>query len=407
MKRRTLLAGMAGALAATPLVRARAQQKVTVRWWYHFDNPKATPDEAVAAFEKANPGIKIQAENIPWGGGGDYDTRLYTSLIAGNGPDTAMVKFYNLGRLIEMDALRPLDAWIDAWPGKSDISDDMWRLHTAPNGKHYYMPLMYVLLYLYVRLDLLAKQNLKPPTNFDEFLSVAKAMTGGQQWGFGMRGGSGGHDSWMPFVFGTGARPVKGGFVSPAALAMNRYFIDLYRTHKVCPPSAPTDSFVQIVDNLKAGRVAMAVHHISTSNVMAETWGDAITAVPFPRGAGATGFSTYGDQSNCVFSASKNPEAAWKWVSWLSEGLNNMLFNKAAMGMGLPVTKSGAAAWTMHPRRFVDATVNSLPMAGVLPNLPQTADFTRVVWPQTTQKTLLGQIQPDEMMQTFEKLFFG
>jgi multiple sugar transport system substrate-binding protein len=405
MKRRTLLAGMAAALAATPFARSHAQQKTTIRWWYHFDDPKTTPDELVAAFEKANPGITIQAESIPWGGGGDYDTRLYTSLIAGNGPDAAMVKFNNLARLMEMDALRPLDTWIDAWTGKADISDDLWRLHTAPDGKRYYMPLQYVVLYLYVRLDLLAKQNLKPPTNFDEFLAVAKAMTGGQQWGFGMRGGSGGHDSWMPFVFGTGAKPAKGGFVSPAALAQNRYFIDLYRTHKVCPPSAPTDAFVQIVNNLKAGRVAMAVHHISTANDMAAVFGDAITAVPVPRGPGGTGWATYGDGSNCVFTASKNPEAAWKWISWLSEGPNNVSFNKTVGQM--TVTKSGAANWPWHPKRFVDATVNSLPIAAALPNLPQTADFTRVVWPQTTQKALLGQIQPDEMMQTFEKLFFG
>jgi multiple sugar transport system substrate-binding protein len=81
------------------------------------------------------------------------------------------------------------------------------------------------------------------------------------------------------------------------------------------------------------------------------------------------------------------------------------MFNKIVGQM--TVTKSGAANWTAHPKRFVDATVNSLPIAAVLPNLPQTADFTRVVWPQTTQKALLGQIQPDEMMQTFEKLFFG
>jgi hypothetical protein len=73
----------------------------------------------------------------------------------------------------------------------------------------------------------------------------------------------------------------------------------------------------------------------------------------------------------------------------------------------MTVTTSGAANWTLHPKRFVDATVQSLPMAAVLPNLPQTADFTRVAWPQNTQKALLGQIQPDDMMQTFEKLFFG
>ncbi len=405
MKRRTLLAGSAAAMAAAPLARPHAQRPVTVRWWYHFDDPKATPDELVATFEKANPGIKIQAESIPWGGGGDYNTRLYTALIAGNGPDTAMVRFDNLARLLEMDALRPLDKLIDGWAGKSDISADLWRLHTAPDGHRYYVPLQYVVLYLYVRLDLLAKQNLAPPTNFDDFLTTAKAMTGGEQWGFGMRGGSGGQDSWMPFAFGTGARPAKGGFVSPEGLAANRYFIDLYRTHKVCPPSAPTDSFLQIVNNMLAGRTAMTVHHISTANQMAERFGDAITAIPVPRGPNGKGWATFGDGSTCVFNASKNPDAAWKWISWLSEGQNNVLYNKAAGQMS--VTTSGAAGWTVHERRFVDATIQSLPIAQSLPNLSATADFTRVVWPQTTQKALLGALPPDEMMQTFEKLFFG
>ena len=405
MKRRTLLGSGAAALTAMPLARPHAQRPVTIRWWYHFDDAKATPNELVAAFEKENPGIKIEPENIPWGGGGDYDNRLYTSIIAGNGPDTAMVKFNNLARLMEMDALTPLDKWIDAWPAKSDISDDLWRLHTAPDGKRYYMPLQYVVLYLYVRLDLFARHNLQPPTTFDEFLAASKATTGGEQWGFGLRGGSGGHDAWMSFVFGTGSRPVKGGFVTPAALAQNRFFIDLHRVHKVTPPSAPTDAFLQIVNNMKAGRTAMTVHHISTANDMVTAFGDSITAVPVPRGPNKSGWATFGDGSNCVFSASKNPEAAWKWISWLSTGQNNVMYNKAAGQM--TVTKSGAANWTLHQKRFVDATVDSLPIAGVLPNLPQTADFTRVVWPQTTQKALLGQITPDEMMQTFEKLFFG
>jgi multiple sugar transport system substrate-binding protein len=93
--------------------------------------------------------------------------------------------------------------------------------------------------------------------------------------------------------------------------------------------------------------------------------------------AHGSAFATFGDGSTCCFRASKNPEAAWKWISWLSTGPNNVLYNKAAGQM--TVTTSGAANWTLHPKRFVDATVQSLPIAGVLPNLPQTADFTRVV----------------------------
>jgi multiple sugar transport system substrate-binding protein len=138
---------------------------------------------------------------------------------------------------------------------------------------------------------------------------------------------------------------------------------------------------------------------------MVKTFGDAITAVVVPRGPDRSGWATFGDGSNAVFAASKNQEAAWRWISWMSTGPNNVLYNKAAGQM--TVTTSGAANWTIHPKRFVDATVNSLPIAAVLPNLPQAADFTRVAWPQNTQKALLGEISPDAMMQNFEKLFFG
>ena len=134
MKRRTLLTGAAAALSAAPLARPHAQRNTTIRWWYAWGDPKATPDDLISAFEKENPGIKIQAESIPWGGGGGYDTRLYASIIAGDAPDTAMLRFNNLARLIEMEALKPLDRWIDGWAGKSDISADLWRLHTAPDG---------------------------------------------------------------------------------------------------------------------------------------------------------------------------------------------------------------------------------------------------------------------------------
>lgn len=404
MQRRTLLTGATAALATAPLARPHAQRAVTIDWWYHFDDPKASPDGLIADFEKQNPDIKIRAENIPWGGGADYDTRLYTALIAGNGPDTAMVKFVNQARLLEMEALAPIDKYLATWPGRSDISDDLWRLHLGPDGKRYYLPLQYVVLYLYVRQDWCAQKNLKLPANFDEFLHVAQELTGGDRWGFGLRGGAGGHDFWATFVLGNGAKLEKGGLVTPQALAANRWFIDLYRERHVCPPSAPTDAFLQTVNNMKAGRTAMTIHHIGSANDLVGVWGDGITAVPVPH-LSQGGWATYGDGSSAVFAASKKQEAAWKWISYLSTGAANVAFNK--LSGQVTVTTSGAAHWDVQPKRFIDATTQSLPIAHVLPNLPQTADFTRTVWPQTTQKALLGQISPDDMMHTFDKLFFA
>ena len=60
----------------------------------------------------------------------------------------------------------------------------------------------------------------------------------------------------------------KGGLVTPQASA-NKWFIDLYRTDKVEPPSAPTDGFLQTINNMKAGRTAMTIHHIGSANDVA------------------------------------------------------------------------------------------------------------------------------------------
>lgn len=405
MKRRTFLklAG-AGALAAPFAAPALAQQ-ATVRWWYHFDNPQNSPAELVAKFEKENPGIKIQAESIPWGGGSDYYTRLFASLVAGNAPDCAMVKLNNQAQLLQMGALEPLDSRLPGWAARSDISDNIWSVNKASDGKQYYLPVQYVVLYLYYRTDLFQAAGLQPPKTYEDFLAAAKALTKGDVFGFGMRGGAGGHDNWAPFVLGNGATFDKGGMVSEKALAGNRFYVSLMRDHKVVPPSAPTDGFRQIVDGFKAGRSAMVIHHVGSANEMVQALGDKVSAVPVPRPAGGKGWTIFGDESNAVLAASKQKDAAFKWIAFLSTAENNTAFNK--LTGQLPVTTSSAATWDVHPKRFVEASAASLPSAAVLPDVPKTADFVRTVWPTNMQRALLGQISSDDMMKAIEAHFNG
>ena len=156
---------------------------------------------------------------------------------------------------------------------------------------------------------------------------------------------------------------------------------------------------------MKAGRTAMTIHHIGSANEMVAALGDTITAVPVPRGPQGRGWTSFGDGSNAIFAAGANQDAAWQWISYLSTGATNVAFNK--LSGQVTVTTSGAKNWSLQPQRFMDATTASLPIAATLPSTPQTADFTRTVWPQTTQKALLGQVSPDDMMRIFEKHFFG
>lgn len=108
-------------LAASLCLSATASQAATVHYWYHLDNADNTMSDLISKFEKANPGIKIDAENIPWN---SYYDNLYTSLVGGNAPDAAMVKSFALPRLQEMEVLEPLDDYISKWSGKSDLLEN-------------------------------------------------------------------------------------------------------------------------------------------------------------------------------------------------------------------------------------------------------------------------------------------
>ena len=409
MRRRDLLKG-ACALGAAPLAnsllaRPALAADTTVRWWYHFDNPQNSPAELVARFESQNPGIKVQAEPIPWGGGNDYQTRLFAALVAGNGPDCAMVRLSRAARFQQMKALEPLDTALAAWPGRADISDDIWKINAGPDGKRYYLPLQYVVVYLYYRADLVEAAGLKPPTGFEEFRNVAKALTKDGISGYGMRGGAGGFDHWGPFALGGGASFEKGGMLTEKALAANRRFVDLARQDKVVPASAPTDSFRRIVDAFKAGRTAMTIHHVGSAKEIVDALGDKVSAVPVPRAPDGKGWTYFGDESNAVFAASKVKEAAFRWISFLSTGENNADLNK--LTGQLPVASSARANWTGHPKRFVDASSASLPIAGSLPDHPKTPDFIARVWPANMQRALLGEISSDDMMKAIEQLYHG
>lgn len=396
--KRLLLAAISSSLLAMGAVSAQAAE--TVRFWYHFDNPENPMADLIARFEAANPDITIEAENIPWN---SYYDNLYTALVGGNAPDAAMVKLFAQPRLLEMGALVPLSERIDAWPGKADLLDNLLTLNKGPDGAAYYLPIQYVTLYLYYRADLFKAAGLQPPKTCDEFREAARTLTKGTDtYGFGFRGGKGGWDQWGSFVFSRGAKLEPGGLTTPEAIAANQWLIDMFQKDKSIPPSAPNDGFQEIIGAFKQGRTAMTIHHIGSSKDLVAALGDKVSAVPVPACDG-NAWTSYGDESLAIFSNTSVEGAAWKWISFLAEGQNNVEFVKATNQM--PVTRSGSDNWTGHEKRFVDATLQSLSFAHVLPQTSATADFVNTDWQTAMQQALTGQITSEAMMERLQGLF--
>lgn len=409
MKMNSLRRGLfaASLLASSALTAGSALAADKVTFWYHFDNPDNVKymTELVSEFEKANPDIKIDAQNIPWN---SYYDKLFTSIAGGNAPDAAMVKLANQPQLVEMDALEAIDARLAKWDGKADLANNLLKINGFSDGKQYYLPLQYVAIYLYYRTDLFEKAGLKPPATCQDFLAAAKKLTvpaaqnnGVDQYGFGMRGGKGGYDNWGPFVLSQ-AEFKSGGLTDAKAVAANQWYVDLFTKEKVAPPSAPNDGFNEIISTFKSGRTAMIFHHVGSSATMVDTLGDKVSAVPVPSCNGGR-WTSFGDESTALFKASKVKDAAWKWMTFISYGEQNLKFVKATGQM--TVSKSAAPKSDLA-QRFVKATMDSLEAAKPLPAVPETADFVNTVWPTNMQLALTGKITPAKMMQEIEALYY-
>ncbi len=382
----------------------------TVRFWYHLDDPETSLNPLIQKFEAENPGIRIQAERVPWNA---YHQRLLTSVAAGNPPDVAQIKLWWQPQLVEMGALAPLDDYIAQWNGRNDVYDRVWELTRHSDGRQYLMPLQMVILYMYYRVDMFNELGLEIPTTRDEFLRVAQALTrdttGNGEidvYGFGIRGARGGHDYWGSFVLSSGAEffDAQGNVAldSREAIAANQWFIDLFREHRVSPPTTPNDGFQEVIANMLSGRTAMTIHHKGSARQMIDAWGDNISAFPVP--AGLTGrWTSFGDEQNGVFAASDVQDAAFKWAAFLAEAENNQLWQESSGQVSINISNADRDFGDLT--RFMNATTDSADFAGVLPAHPATAEFVESVWPAAMQRAFLGEITSEQMMRDLANHF--
>ena len=395
---------------ATGSTEKAAPEEQVVRFWYHFDDPETALTPLIEKFEAGNPGIRIEAERVAWDA---YYQNLMTSIAAGDPPDVAQVKLWWQPQLVEMNALEPLDSYIANWPARNDIYPRIWELTRYTDGHQYVMPLQMVILYMYYRVDMFEELGLTIPQTREEFLATAKALTRDTNgdgeidvYGFGIRGARGGHDWWGTFVLSSGAEFFKAngqtGLTSQAAISANQWFIDLFQTHQVSPPTTPNDGFREIVDNMQSGRTAMTIHHVGSARGMVDALGDNISAFPVPAGTQGR-WTSFGDEENAVFAASDVKDAAWKWASFLATAENNAIWQRSSGQVSINTSNASLDHGDLD--RFFTATTDSAAFAGVLPAHPAVAEFVESVWPANMQRAFLGEITSAEMMNTFADHF--
>jgi multiple sugar transport system substrate-binding protein len=370
-----------GTLAATSRFTApaiHAQDSVTISmmgWGSPLE--KDNVEKGLQAFEAANPGIQVEWIHVP----DDYDTKLKTSLAGGSPPDIFWTgnptDYAARGLLLDITDQMKADPVLGAadyflQPQETDREDFQ--------GRWYGIGSCWVMPHIYYNADIFSAAGIEPPGydpatawTWEQFLDISKQLTVD---GDGRHPGDEGFDienvqqwgvSWpttgiprsslvvsnlgelytKDFDFKLGEQP---GVEALQALA------DLNLVHQVAPQASMFEQLgMDAWQALASGRVAVIVDG---------SWAlQDISKIGFAFGCGVLpvmkeAWASIDAHSHVIHKDTKNPDAAWKLLAYLSS--DDYQRGLCAAGLWLPshtslLSEEGLATWItegVHPEGY-------------------------------------------------------
>ncbi|MFC4536172.1 extracellular solute-binding protein [Sphaerisporangium dianthi] len=339
-------------------------------------------------FEQANPGVKVTVTPIGW----DVAHDKITASIAGRAtPDVSMIGSTWMGELAKTGAVDPTPAnLID----KSAFFPSAWET-VEVNGTAWGVPWYVETRVMYYRKDLAAKAGLTPPATWEETKAFAKGLQrAGATQGVNLNYTVGSWQEILPLVWQQGGSIIgadgRWTFDTPemvkALTQQQSYFKEGLASSKVDPASFPASFFKGKVGAYFSGPWMIAAMEKDGGPGFAGKF----DVAPYPKG-GAGGTSFIGGSDLVVFKESKNRDAAWRFVQWLSEPATQAAWFETVKDL-----PSVQAAW-QRPELTADERVavfgEQLKDAKTPPPFPTWDQISKVI-DQQVEKVVLGRSTP-------------
>jgi len=281
-------------------------------------------------FEQIHPNIDIKIQKlVP----DSAQTKLTAQIAGGNVPDAAYVDSGTVGSFGLRGALASLDDY--AAKSKAVEPDDFvpaFKQTAVVNGQLMGLPIDGESTALFYRKDLFQKAGIAgPPKTWAEFQADAAKLTDAAKKQYGIALFASPFETsyyWYPFLYQAGGQQTTNGdkdpaFNSPQAKKAAEFYVGL---RKYSPPDLwNSNSF--------DGRVAFAQGKVGM--YIAGGWFAGTMQDEFPKIDGKWGVAPLPTQtsgSQCattiagddlvISSGSKNQDAAWKWIEFLSAPRN-------------------------------------------------------------------------------------
>jgi multiple sugar transport system substrate-binding protein len=345
----------------------------TVNWWTWDDKQAAAYQVCAMDFEKANPGVTVKISQY---GVTDYFTKLTAGFVAGNAPDAFQDSVTYLQQYADQNQLLPLDSYIkkDNFDlSRFSVGVDSWKY---TDGKQYGLPLDWAAAGLFFNADALAKAGYTQQDvdnlnwNPDNGGTIGKMIahltvdTSGRRgdqpgfdknhiktYGFGQMAAKDflGQTTWSPFISTTGWRLTNNGSWPTSLNYNDPQFVktmDWIRTlvNKGYAPKLGS-TVASDIDLLASGKVAMETSGSWEASTLTKIPNLKVGIAPTPLGPdGKTRSVMSNSNGNNIWSGTKNPDMAWKWVSYMgSEACQSKASTTGTFFPSIPASMDASA----------------------------------------------------------------
>jgi multiple sugar transport system substrate-binding protein len=379
----------------------KGSDKVEISFVDVSPSPERTKyfNEVIAAFEQANPDIKVKMETVPWD---QAFKKLAMQGASKTMPDVVNMYPAWLNTFVPAGYLEPLSAQYDAWSDKekltSFVSDiTMEEQQRKVYNDIYYMPDALMSGALFVRQDWFKEANLPLPTTWEELFTASEKLTdpAKNRYGWAYRGSRAGFDQIFAYITAVtgGETYEKDGtsvLLRPEALEAFVKFTDIYKKGW-----APKDSinwgYQEMVQGFTSGVTGIlnqTTEVIATAK--ASMTDDSWTVIPYPKGDDGKRYigasATWGYS---VSATSKHKEASWKFIAFLSTPENNLKYSNTLTM--IPIFKSDKGA-EGPMQGFIDTLDDpDSYLVADLGNFPELGEFRESFMDAEVQKYLLNQ----------------
>ncbi|WP_327342469.1 extracellular solute-binding protein [Streptomyces europaeiscabiei] len=307
----------------------KAKGKVVM--WSMGDQADTVLEDLAKKFEQENPDADVKITAVPWGSAHE---KLTTAIAGGNTPDMSVIGTTWMAELAAMKGFQATPASFKAssfYPGQWDTT----KYKDTPYG----VPFIADTQVVYYRTDLTAKAGIEgaPAGDWDGYLKDLKAVqdSAGKQnpdltHASGLAMGFNSWIFWLPLVWQQGgdiydAETGKFTFDSPAVAKALEHYASI--PEQGLAPTDKTDS----MQAFQEGRIAVYQDGPSVGGNLrkdAPALDGKWKTMPMPSAKQPAAFA--GGSDLAVFKDADNPDAAWKFVEFLTESANLATYAKGS-----------------------------------------------------------------------------